>query len=284
MSQRSAKSIRRPTVARTAPAPVVHAMLAPWRRRLWSSCRPIAADDTAGRYLAARGCALPPPDSDLKWHPALKHPGGHVGPALVGLVTAIVNVGRWLNLHRTWIASDGSGRKAFDYLPKDDERPKARLVLKDHTTIGGCIRLWADCDVDTHLTVGEGIETCLAAARTRWPAWSCLNASNLKALPLLVGIESLTIVRDHDPAGIAATREAGLAGIPLAARCASSIRQSREPIGPTWPRRCAHERRPRRRCRFRGLRAGDRASNASSATERRQRRGHRRIRAPDFNI
>ena len=153
-----AKSIRRPTVARTAPAPVIHATLAPWGQRLWSRCRPITPDDPAGRYLLARGCILPHHDGDLRWHPALKHPSGHVGPALVGLVTAILDVSRRINLHRTWITSDGSGRKAFDPLPKDDERPKARLVLSGHTTRGGCIRLWPDDAAETQLTVGEGIE------------------------------------------------------------------------------------------------------------------------------
>jgi putative DNA primase/helicase len=49
----------------------------------------------------------------------------------------------------------------------------------------------------------------LAAARTHWPAWTCLNAGNLKALPLLAGVEALTIACDHDPAGIAAALEAG---------------------------------------------------------------------------
>jgi Toprim domain-containing protein len=201
--------IRRAMAARTAPATVLHATLAPWGPRLWSTCRPITPDDPAGRYLRARGCALPHPDGDLRSHPALKHPSGHVGPGLVGLVTGILDVSRWLNLHRTWIAPDGSGRKAFDHLPKDDERPKARLVLKDHTTRDGCIRLWPDCDVETRLVAGEGIESCLAAAREYGPAWSCINAGNLKALPLLAGIETLIIVCDHDPTGIVAVREAG---------------------------------------------------------------------------
>jgi putative DNA primase/helicase len=103
---------------------------------------------------------------------------------------------------------DESGRKAFDHLPRD-ERPQARLVLWNHTTANGCIRLWPDCNADVRLTVGEGVESCLAAARTHWPAWSDLNAGNLKALPLLAGIEALTIVCDHDPAGVAAALEAG---------------------------------------------------------------------------
>ncbi|MGZ9052923.1 MAG: DUF7146 domain-containing protein [Rhodoplanes sp.] len=185
----------------------VHATLSRWGRRLWSICRPITADDSGGRYLRARGCALPPQDSDLKWFPRLRHPCGHAGPALVGLVTAVTNANVWLNLHRTWIAANGSGRKVFDHMPKD-ERPQARLVLKNHTTAKSCIRLWPDCDVDTRLTIGEGIESCLAAA-THSPVWSCLYAGNSKTFPILVGIEALTVVCDHDPAGVAATLEAG---------------------------------------------------------------------------
>jgi hypothetical protein len=74
---------------RQEPPPQRYAMLRDWSRLLWSSCKPICADDPAGSYLRARGCALPHPDGDLRWHPALKHPSGHMGPALVGLITDV---------------------------------------------------------------------------------------------------------------------------------------------------------------------------------------------------
>lgn len=54
------------------------------------------------------------------------------------------------------------------------------------------------------LAVGEGIETCLTVGRVHAPVWSLIDASNLKAFPVLAGIESLLIAADHDDAGLQA--------------------------------------------------------------------------------
>ena len=48
------------------------------------------------------------------------------------------------------------------------------------------------------LLVGEGMETVLSAARGFTPAWACLDAWHLKTLPVLGGLDCLTIVADHD--------------------------------------------------------------------------------------
>lgn len=170
--------------------------LSPFRRQLWTSCRYIDSKSPAALYLGARGCALPHPDGDLRWHPALKHPSGHVGPTLVALVTDIQNPQRWLTLHRTWIRGDGSPNKA------DVDPP--RLLLKDHRKSGGCIRLWPDDWVSMGLGIAEGIETTLTLARGFTPAWSVIDAANLAAFPVLAGIEALTVAVDHDVAGLKA--------------------------------------------------------------------------------
>lgn len=175
---------------------VEHRTLRDWGRRLWSTCRPITADDPAGRYLDARGCALPHPDGDLRWYPALKHPCGHVGPVLVGLVTDAVN-NEPISLHRTWIADDGSGRKAAI--------DKPRLMLQGHRKAGGVVRLWPDCEVTMGIGLAEGIETALTLERVFMPTWATVDAGNLGALPVLDGVESITIAVDHDPAGLKAT-------------------------------------------------------------------------------
>ncbi|MCW5699261.1 MAG: toprim domain-containing protein [Rhodospirillales bacterium] len=177
--------------------------LSEWARELWNGCRTIEPDDPAGRYLAARGCAMPHPAGDLRWHPRLSHPNGHVGPALVALITGVRDAGRWMSLHRTWIADDGSGLKAFDHLPKD-ERPKARLLLKGHPKAGGVIRLWPDDEVTFGLTVSEGLENGLTAARVFTPVWAAIDAGNLGSLPCLYPLDSLTVVVDRDRAGIEA--------------------------------------------------------------------------------
>jgi hypothetical protein len=185
-----------PTAPRVhAPAkPEKRTELAPeWAAR-WQKARPITADCPAGRYLTGRGCALPPADGDLRWHPQVKHwKADHIGPALIALVTAAVT-GRARTLHFTWIAPDGS-RKA------DLGEHDARLVLPGHSNVG-VVRLWPDQEVTTGLLVGEGIESALTAAHGFTPVWATLNAGNLAKLPPLPGVEALTIVADHDRAGL----------------------------------------------------------------------------------
>lgn len=177
------------------PRPCVPSQIVtPDRNRLdtFGRCRPVTPDCPAGRYLLARGCALPPPAGDLRWHPSLKHPCGYVGPALVALVTHAVT-GEMMTLHRTWLAADGSGKAPVD---------KPRLLMKGQPKKGGVVRLWPDAAVTTGLCVAEGIETALTAARGFGLAWAAIDAANLAAFPLLDGIEALTVAVDHDRAGL----------------------------------------------------------------------------------
>ena len=71
----------------------------------------------------------------------------------------------------------------------------------------GVVKLWS---ADGTLTVGEGIETVLAAA-TRLPheaplipAWSAVSSGGLAKLPLIPGVRSLTILIDNDVEGLTA--------------------------------------------------------------------------------
>jgi hypothetical protein len=162
-------------------------------RELWRACRPISGPARA--YLEARGCVIPPPDGDLRWHPRLRHPSGYEGPAMVALLRDAVD-GTPRTLHRTWIRPDG--RKA------DVDPP--RLLLGNHRKAGAVCRLWASECVTYGLGVAEGIETALSLAHAFKPVWACVDAGNLAALPVLEGVESLTVAADHDDAGIAAAR------------------------------------------------------------------------------
>jgi hypothetical protein len=184
-----------------APPPEQYETLSSWGRRIWAECEPITATDPAGRYLVARGCALPPADGGLRRHPHLRHGNGHVGPAMVGLVTDVRDPDRWLNLHRTWIDPNRPGRKMFHGWPCGSE---PRLLLKDHRKLSGVIRLWPDSTVTAALGIAEGIETALTLARVFRPVWSVLDANNLKAFPVLPGVESITVCVDHDDAGLKA--------------------------------------------------------------------------------
>src|SRR5262249_31748694 len=78
---------------------------------------------------------------------------------------------------------------------------KPRLLWKGLPKAGGLCRLWPDDEITLGLLVGEGIETVLCAARGFPAAWACLDKANLAALPVLGGIECLTIVADHDADG-----------------------------------------------------------------------------------
>ena len=187
---------------RTAPPPPSkpqqpkRTSLSGWGRELWASCRRL--DGRAVDYLLARGCFLPPLDGDLRWHPALPHPDGYTGPALVALVTD-ARTCKPLSLHRTWINRDGTKPAILG--------EKARMLLGNHSLAGGVIRLWPDVDVTHGLGIAEGIETALSLAHAFQPVWALIDAGQLGKFAPLPGIESLTIACDNDPAGIKGARQ-----------------------------------------------------------------------------
>jgi hypothetical protein len=196
---RPASPSRRNFVFNTRPAPAParepeperYETLAPHGHRLWASCRPIEPGTVAATYLERRGCALPSfVATHLRWHPAVRNRReDHVGPALVALVTDPLT-GEPINLHRTWLKPDGSGKAELE---------KPRLLLKGHPGDRGVVRLWPDDEVTIGLVVGEGLETCLAAARVGLaPVWATLTAGNLEKFPVLPGLEGLTVLVDHD--------------------------------------------------------------------------------------
>lgn len=183
------KAPARPQAARREPQR--HEVLSAPRRDLWAGLEPPAGAALA--YLQARGCRIPPADGDLRWHPALRHPSGYTGPALVALVTH-AETRHPLTLHRTWVNADGT---------KANVDPP-RLLLGGHAKKLGVIRLWPDECVSYGLAVAEGVETALSLALAYQPAWACVDAGNLAALPVLDGVETLVIGADNDDAGISA--------------------------------------------------------------------------------
>ena len=159
---------------------------------IWRRTKPLRG--TVGQiYLEHRGCVLPPQDSDLRFLPASdKYP-----PSLCARVTdAVTNAP--LSLHFTRLTSDGRGKAGTDC---------DKMLLAGHRKRGGVIRLWPDECVTHGLALAEGIESALAAAHLFTPVWAAVDAGNMAQLPVLPGIESLTIYADHDEAGIKAARE-----------------------------------------------------------------------------
>ncbi len=166
-------------------------------RRFWDTCKVISGPARA--YLERRHCVIPPEDGDLRWHPALRHPDGYIGPALVGLITNVLTR-EPMSLHRTWLLADGSDKANVN---------EPKRVLPGHRKQGGCIRLWPDEAITTSLSVAEGIESVLSLAHAHPPAWSLVDANNLAGFHVLPGIEDLVIGVDRDPAGLDAVRRCG---------------------------------------------------------------------------
>jgi putative DNA primase/helicase len=164
-------------------------------RELWASTQQLGG--IALEYLHARGCVIPPSDSDLRWHPAMRHPTGYVGAALVALVRHAVS-GEALSVHRTWISPDGTKPVS-----------PARLLAKGCSKREGVVMLWPSEAVTYSLGLAEGIETALALANLHRPVWAAIDAGNLSGFPLLDGIESLVLAVDGDEAGRSAAAMCG---------------------------------------------------------------------------
>jgi hypothetical protein len=143
--------------------------------------------------LRYRGCRLPPEDGDLRYLPAR---GMHLHAMLARVTDAVT--AEPISLHFTRLAPDGRGKAGSDC---------DKLLLTGHRKAGGVIRLWPDECVSLGLAVAEGIESALCAAHAFTPVWAAIDAGNLATLPVLMGIESLLIVADHDTTGIKSAQE-----------------------------------------------------------------------------
>jgi putative DNA primase/helicase len=89
-------------------------------------------------------------------------------------------------VHRTRLTSEGRkiGRKMMG------------------VAAGAAIKLDADAFVTTGLTIGEGIETCLAARQLGFrPVWALGSADAIGRFPVLNGIEALTLLEEGDATG-----------------------------------------------------------------------------------
>ena len=64
-------------------------------------------------------------------------------------------------------------------------------------------------DVTLGLGVTEGVETGVSVLQTHWaPIWAMTGAGNLAGIPVLAGVEALTIFADQDEPGLAAAETA----------------------------------------------------------------------------
>jgi hypothetical protein len=163
-------------------------------RSIWNRTVPLPG--TLGEtYLKHRRCALPPPDSDVRFLPSSER----YPPSLCSLVTDAITA-QPLTLHFTYLRADGLGKAGTEH----DKR-----LLAGHPKAGGAIRIWPDEAVTHGLGIAEGIESALAAAHGYTPVWATVDAGNMAVFPVLAGIETLVIFADNDEPGLRAARACG---------------------------------------------------------------------------
>jgi hypothetical protein len=160
---------------------------------IWGAAEPLG--ELARQYLAARGVALSELPDDmsrvLRWHDRCPWENETQG-CLVALWTDTLScVPR--AIHRRPISPEGKKLAPWRALGP---------------TAGCSIRLWSDSAVELGLVLGEGVETVLSAATNILhrgtllrPAWAAGDAGHIAAFPILNGVESLTILVDHDADG-----------------------------------------------------------------------------------
>jgi len=147
-------------------------------------------------YLGLRRLNLPGDIASdvLRFHPRCLWGTGTV-PAMIAALRCIRS-GRIVGIHRTALNADGTklGRRMLG------------------TAAGAAVMLDPDDTVTTGLTIGEGIETCLAARQLGLrPVWAVGSAGAIRAFPVLSGVEALTILGEtgDDGANEAAVQAVG---------------------------------------------------------------------------
>ncbi|MCL2473720.1 MAG: toprim domain-containing protein, partial [Alphaproteobacteria bacterium] len=162
---------------------------------LWRQSRP-AHGTLVETYLYSRGitCPIPPTIRYLSSH---KHcETGLFLPVMLSAI-AIWPSRNIIALHRTFLKADGLG--------KADVTSNKKML---GSVTGGAVRLDSSAEI---MTVGEGIETCLAVQQaSRIPTWAGLSTSGLMnlVLPALPLGREIIIAADNDEAGINAAHKA----------------------------------------------------------------------------
>ncbi|TXM66897.1 virulence-associated protein E [Methylobacterium sp. WL12] len=146
-------------------------------------------------YLRLRCLDLPDEVAGdvLRYHPACAW-GEDTVPAMVAALRC-VRTGEIVGVHRTALTPEGTklGRRMLG------------------TAAGAAVMLDAGDAVAADLTIGEGIETCLAAKQIGLsPVWALGSTAGIAGFPVLPGVGKLTILGERDAgASDQASREVG---------------------------------------------------------------------------
>ncbi|MBN9454283.1 MAG: AAA family ATPase [Bosea sp.] len=149
-------------------------------------------------YLASRRLELPDgvAMSTIRFHPACPFGPGVRLPCMVAAMRSI-ETGAIVAIHRTALTEDGR-----------------KLDRKMLGPADGSAIMLGELDAERGaLTVGEGIESALSGLMMGYaPAWAMGTAGGIAKLPVLHGVDSLTILGEHDGGASAkAIRQVGCA-------------------------------------------------------------------------
>lgn len=162
--------------------------------RIWNESASIRGT-LAEAYLASRGLDVDErAEAALRFNPSLRF-GQETVPGMVALFRDL-KTDEPCGIHRVFLSREGA---------KLDRWMLGRIK-------GAAVKLDPDEEVTLGLVVGEGIESCLAARTLGYrPCWALGSAGAIASMPVLGGIEALTIVgeiNDHG-ANEKAARECG---------------------------------------------------------------------------
>jgi len=168
--------------------------------RLWHEARPSICNTLAETYLRGRGidpARLPPHAGLVGWPPTLRwhEPTGAlivgVNDAASGLIRAV---------QRIMLNADGSPKRRAD---------GSKIKLCVGPIAGRAARFAWEPDPQGRWALAEGVETALAAAMLLGiPTWASLGTSNMPRIAPPTWARHVTVVADHDEAGLRAAREA----------------------------------------------------------------------------
>jgi CHC2 zinc finger/Toprim domain len=135
----------------------------------------------------------------IGWNPSVlfREPGHDLDGKRLGAIIGIMT---------DPLSAEPTGGISRTYLHEGHKVGKAKNLGP-----AGIVRLTPDEDVSHGLFLAEGLETALAAmSKGLRPAWSTGSTSIMAKMPVLGGVESITILADHDEngAGERAAREA----------------------------------------------------------------------------
>ena len=152
--------------------------------KIWADC--IDPRGTlAERYLREhRGLDLPASAaySVIRFHAGLRYEIGKYLPAMVCLLRDIIS-NEPCGIHRTFLNR---------YTGEKIDRKMLGIAK------GAAIKL--DAEPSATLTIGEGVETVLAARAAGFtPAWALGSSGAVRAFPVLRNVRELTILQENDP-------------------------------------------------------------------------------------